>query len=446
MTISAALQGNFRIKYGPWIDALPEISSLADALPFQPKERRPGEKYRVPFMSGIEQGQTASRAGGLFALNSPIGCTTPYAELDGSTIIVRAQYAWDDVYASLNGNDMSGGGNAGSYQDAMSLKMKAKGMAGSMYRDLALAYGPGAGAVCSSNIGVVKTTAGGTLATARNVFLTKASWIRGLWPSMTNARVDIYQADGQTVRSLGVKVNGVPNQNKTQISLGGSGAATGTYPADGGTVPTATVTATDIIVPYGWRTQSCIGLESVMLTQTGALWAVPDVSVVPQFRSLLFDASGPLTRKLIRQYCALVADNGSKKGGTLKVSGSAFSQLAEERSTQSRDVNDEGGVKTQGESGLIFMTPAGRVKVEVWDLAKQGQAMYIANTSNAYRIGTTDNTMRPIKGLNEAFLTPLIDTAGCQSMMYSNQAPFVEQNWHNFLIQGIVSDGDVVDS
>lgn len=432
MTISAALQGNYRIKYGPWIDALPEINSFAEALPFQPQSRRPGEKYRVPFLSGIEHGQTASRAGGLFDLNEPIGAEVPYAELDGSTIIVRAQYAWDDVYASLNGNNMQGGGDAGSYQDAMSLKMKAKGMGGSLYRDLALAYGPGATSVCASNIGVVKTTAGGTLATARNVFLTKASYIQGLWPSMKNALVDVYQSDGTTIRETGVTVIGVPNQNKTLVTFYKQGS-------------TATMTANDIIVPFGWCGQSCIGVEPVMKTQTGSLWGISDVSVIPQFRSLTFDAGGPLTRKLIRQYAAVLAANGSKKGGRLKLSGSAFSSLAEEYSGQNRDTS-KGGVKRQGESSLVYETPAGDIAIEVWDLAKQGQAMYIANTSNAYRIGTTDNTMRPIKGLNEAFLTPLIDKAGCQSMLYSNQAPFVEQNWHNMLITGIVSDGDIQDS
>lgn len=432
MTISAALQGNFRIKYGPWIDALPEINSFAESLPFQPQSRRPGEKYRVPFLSGIEHGQTASRAGGLFTLNPAIGATVPYAELDGSTIIMRAQYAWDDVYASLNGTDMSGGGDAGAYQDTMSLKMKAKGMGGSLYRDLALAYGPGATTTNASNIGVIKTTAAGALSTARDIFLTKASFIRGLWPSMTNALVDIYQSDGLTLRVADVVVQGVPNQNKTKVRFFKTGSA-------------ITPQANDIIVPKGWTGQSCIGMEAVMLTQTGALWGVADVSVIPQFRSLTFDAAGPLTRKLIRQYCALVADNGSKKGGVLKVAGSAQASLSEDYATQNRDTT-KGGNKLQGETGIEFDTPAGRVRVEVWDLCKQGQAMYIANTSNAYRVGTTDNTMRPIKGLNEAFLTPLIDQSGCQSMMYSNQAAFVEQNWHNFLVQGIVSDGDVQDS
>jgi len=372
----------------------------------------------------LEHGQTASRAGGLFTLNAAIGAEIPRAELDGSTIMHRIQYAWDDVYASLNG-DLT------SYGDIMSKKLKAGGKAASLYRDLALAYGPGAGSVLAANIGVISTTAG-ALSTSPTVRLTRASYIQGLWPSMRNALVDIYQADGSTLRVADVTVLGTPNQNKTHVRLFKSGSA-------------VTPTATDVIVPKGWRQNSCIGLEAIANTQTGTIFTV-DVSAITQFRTLQMDAAaGPLTRKLIREWAARVAANGSKQGGVLKCAGSAFAGLAEEFSALNRDTT-MGGVKKQGESKLVFETPAGDISVEVWDCCKQGQAMYFANSANAYRVGTTDNTMRPIKGLNEGFLTPLIDQAGCQSVMYSNQAPFIEEPWHNFIVSNIVSPGDAADA
>lgn len=424
MTITAALLANYKIKYGGFFDALPEINTLAELLPFTQKAKI-GEKYQVSFLAGLEHGQTASRAGGLFDLNAAIGAELQRAELDGSTIMIRAQYAWDDVYASLNGSDTS-------YNDIMSLKMKAKGKGASLYRDLALGYGPGAGSVLASNIGVIKTNAAGALSTARDIFLTSKSFIRGLWPSMRNALVDIYQSDGTTIRESDVVVQGVPNQNKTQVRFFKTGSV-------------VTPQANDVIVPKGWRLNSCIGMEAIMKTQTGTLFGV-DVGAITQFRTPKFSASnGPLTRKLIREWGALIADNGSREGGQLMVAGSAFAALAEEFSTLNRDTS-KGGVKKQGESRLIFETPAGNIDVVVWDLAKQGQAKYFANSSNAYRVGTTDNTMRPIKGLNEGFLTPLIDKSGCQSVMYSNQAPFCEQNWHNFFVEDVVSPGDVAEA
>jgi hypothetical protein len=420
--ITPALIGNYLTKFGGLIDSLPEIGSFAEMLPFK-QDAKIGEKYSVSFLAGIEHGQTASRAGGLFPLNDAIGAEVPRAELDGSTIIMRAQYAWDDVYASLNGKNAS-------YQDVMSLKMKAKGMGASLYRDLALAYGPGAGSVLASNIGVIGTNAAGALSTARDVFLTRGSFIRGLWPSMRNALVDIYQGDGTTLRVADVTIKGTPNQRKTLVRMFKSGSAI---------VPQAG----DLIVPKGWRANACIGFEAIMLTQTGTIFGV-DVSEIAQFRTPLFSASnGPLSLQLIREWCALISDNGSTEGGKLKVASSAFAALANEYSAKARDTK-EGGVKKQGETGLVFETSAGLVTVERWDLAKQSQAMYVANSAGAYRIGTTDNTMRPIKGLNEGFLTALTEKAGCQSMMYSNQAPFCDNNWHNFLVQDIVSPGDCV--
>lgn len=431
--VTGQLAANYLTKYGGYFDALPEINTLADLLPFEQKAKL-GEHYEVSFLVGMEHGHTASRAGGLYNLNPAIGAELQKASLDGSTITMRAQYAWDDVYASLNGSDAS-------YNDIMSLKLKALGKGASLYRDLALAYGPGAGSVLSSNIGVVKTTATATLAAdlvnGVSVFLTTKSYIRGLWPSMRNAYVDVYQSDGTTLRAANVKVIGVPNQRKTAVTFVAS-SATGYVTTSAGAV---TLTAGDIIVPVGWKGQSCIGMEAIMKTQTGTLFGVNMATITP-FRTPLFDAAnGPLTLQLIREWTSLIADNGSTEGGTLMVSGSAFSALANEFSSKNRDTS-AGGVKKQGESGLLFDTSAGDVKVQVWNLAKQGCAQYYANSARAYRVGSTDNTMRPIKGLNEGFLTPLIDQPGLQSSIYSNQGPFCENGWHNFFVDNIVSSGD----
>lgn len=434
--VTGQLLANYLTKFGGYFDALPEHNTMAELLPFEQKAKL-GAKYEVSFLVGMEHGHTASRAGGLYTLNPAIGAELQKAELDGSTITMRAQYAWDDVYASLNGSDAS-------YNDIMSLKMKALGKGASLYRDLALAYGPGAGSVLGANIGVVKTTAGAALnadlTNGVSIFLTKASYIRGLWPSMRNAYVDIYQSDGTTLRSSNVRVIGVPNQRKTAVTFVAS-SQTGYVSS----APTATVQANDIIVPAGWKGQSCIGLETIMRTQTGTLFTVNMATITP-FRTPLFDAAnGPLTLQLIREWAALIADNGSTQGGQLMTSGSAFAALANEYSAKNRDTSS-GGVKKQGESKLIFETPAGNIDVVVWDLAKQGAAMYIANSARAYRVGSTDNTMRPIKGLNEGFLTPLIDQPGLQSSIYSNQAPFCENGWHNFYVENIASAGDSAES
>lgn len=431
MTISAQLLANARIKYGSWYEPYPEISSFAALLPFR-QQAKIGEKYRVAFLSGYEHGQTASRQGGLFPLNPAIGAETGYAELDGSTIMLRTQYAWDDVYASMN--EMS------SFKDAMSLKMKAKVTGANLYRDLALAYGPGAGAALSSNIGVVKTTVAGAISTSPTVFLTKASFIRGLWPNMRNALVDIYQSDGTTLRSSNVQVIAVPVSNKTSVTFGPS-----TVVGKATSAPAAIITVNDVIVPAGWKSNSCIGWEAICNTQTGTLFGANVVTNM-HLRTNVMSASGAaITAAKIREWSALVADRGCTEGGTLKVSGSAYAAAAAEYQLVNRDTS-KGGMKLQGETGLQYDTPCGRVKLEVWDLAKQGQGIFIANQADAYRVGSTDLTMEPIKGLNEAFLTNLTEVAGCQSQIYSNQAPFCENGWLNYIVPDVVSPGDLADA
>jgi hypothetical protein len=439
MTDFGRLDANFRTKYGGWIDnTLPEVNTLASKMPFSQKGKI-GNKYSISFLIGHEQGVTYSRAAGLFDYRQPISAEAVDAELDGSTILVRTQYSWDEIYASLDVNDPAALTNAGAYNDIMSLKMKAKGMSGSTRRDMALAYGCGSGAVAAANIGVVKTTAAGSLATPRAVFLTRASWIRGLWPSLKNALVDVYQSDGTTLRASNVQVYGVPNGSKTQVTFGPS-----TVAGEATSNTAAIMTANDIIVPAGSKGQSCIGIEAMQTQQTGSLFGIP-LDTTAQFRTIKETLGGAPTRKFIREMCSRSKDNGNTSGGVLLVSGGAWTHIAEAFSSSFRDTN-AGGAKLQGETSMSFDTPCGRVELVDWPLCKQGQMHFLANDCGMYRVGTTDNTMRPIKGLSEGFLNPLEGKAGCQSILYSNQAPFIELGWHNWMVDGVVSDGDLLDA
>jgi hypothetical protein len=439
MTDFGRLDSNFRTKYGGWIDnTVPEINTLASKMPFSQKGKL-GNKYSISFLVGIEQGVTYSRAAGLFPYREAIGAEAVDAELDGSTIVVRTQYSMDEVYASLDTNDPSALTNAGAYNDIMSLKMRAKGLSGSLRRDLALAYGPGSGSVASSNIGVVSTTAAGDLTTTRNLRLTRASWIRGLWPSLKNGLVDVYQSNGTTLRAANVQIYGVPAGNKTQITVGPS-----TVVGEATSNTAAVIAQNDIIVPAGSKGASAIGVEAMQLQQTGTLFGI-NLDQITQFRTNKETVGGAPTRKFIREMCARSKDNGCTTGGTLFVSGGAWTHVAEAFSTSFRDTSP-GGEKLQGETEMGFDTPCGRVELVTWDLCKQGQMHFFANSCGMYRVGTTDNTMRPIKGLQEGFLAPLEGKSGMQSILYSNQAPFIECGWHNWIADGVVSDGDILDA
>jgi hypothetical protein len=292
-----------------------------------------------------------------------------------------------------------------------------------------LAYGPGTSSALASNIGVVGgSVSGANLGATQIVYLTEASWIPGLWilaasgtASGGGMRVDIYQTDGSTLRETNVVVQARPSTVNTRLTLFKSASAN-------------TVAANDKIVPLGWRTKSCFGLESIF-NNTGTIFGI-DASQVAPWRCMTFSAGGQMTRAKIMAMAAAVSINGVKNGGKLFVCAPTFADLAEEASALQRFTGNTDKVKRQGASQLTYETAAGVVEVTVYQYAKQGQAMFIS-TDNFRRVGSTDLTMRPIGGGAEAFFTHLTTQSGAQMKIFSNQAPVLEMPYRNFLITGI---------
>lgn len=423
------IQGMFKQRYGRWIEPLPDEHTLADFGDFIPGENRPGLGYNFPVLSGIEHGQTPNVDNSAFAINGAIDSQVLNANLDGATILLQSVVSYDTIYKSLNG---AGNGNSGgSFKTALDQAVQAMLMGAGLYRELALAYGPGTSTVAASNIGVVAASISGTNLGAGGpqvVTITRASWIPGLWILMQTALVDIYQADGSTLRENKVVMQARPSPNQTRLQLFK-------------TASTATVAANDIIVPTDWRTRSCFGLEAIYNNAT-TLFGI-NAAVVAPWRCLVFPAGGKLTRAKIMGYCAQISMNGCKDGGKLLVSAPTFADLAEEAALLQRYTANTDKVKRQGASMLTYETAAGLVEVAVYQYGKQGQAMFIAN-DNFRRVGSTDLTMKPIGGGAEAFFTHMPQNAGASMRIFSNQAPVFEMPFRNFLINGIVNDTDVL--
>lgn len=423
----ANVQGMFKQRYGRWIDPLPDEHTLADFGDFIPQENRPGLGYNFPVLTGIEHGQTANVDNSAFTLNAAVDSVVLNANLDGATILLQSVVSYDTIYKSLNG---TGNGNTGgAYKTALDQAVQAMLMGAAMYRELALAYGPGTSAALSSNIGVVGgSVSGANLGATQIVYLTEASWIPGLWILAASGtaggggmRIDIYQTDGTTLRETNVVVQARPSTVNTRLTLFKSASS-------------ATVAANDKIVPLGWRTKSCFGLEAIY-NNTGSIFGI-DASQVAPWRCMTFSAGGQMTRAKIMAMAAAVSINGVKNGGKLFVCAPTFADLAEEASALQRFTGNTDKVKRQGASQLVYETAAGQVEVTVYQYAKQGQAMFISS-DNFRRVGSTDLTMRPIGGGAEAFFTHLTTQSGAQMKIFSNQAPVFEMPYRNFLITGI---------
>lgn len=421
-----SVNGMFKQRYGRWIDPLPDEHTLADFGDFIPAENRPGLGYNFPVLTGLELGQTANVDGSAFTLNPAVDSTVLNANLDGATILLQSVVSYDTIYKSLNG---TGNGNAGpAYKTALDQTVQAMLQGAALYRELALAYGPGTSTAVASNIGVVGgSVSGANLGATQTVFLTEASWIPGLWIIATGTngmKVDIYQTDGTTLRETNVNVDARPSTTQTRLQLTKAASA-------------ATVAANDKIVPLGWRTKSCFGLEAIY-NNTGTIFNINAATVAP-WRCMTFSAGGAMSRAKIMAMTAAVSINGVKNGGKLFVCAPTFADLAEEANALQRYTANTDKVKRQGASQLIYETAAGQVEVVVYQYAKQGQAMFISN-DNFRRVGSTDLTMRPIGGGAEAFFTHLTTQSGAQMKIFSNQAPVFEMPYRNFLITGIANN------
>lgn len=425
------INGLFKVRYGNWIEPLPDVHTLADVAPFVPGENRPGLGYSFPVLSGIEHGQTADNTNNAFLINPAVDSEVVTALLDGTTILIQAVVSYDTIYKSLNGS--GNGSSGGAFMTALDQMVKAMLLGGNLYRELALAYGPGTSTAAASNIGVISTTAGGTLNTAQSVRLTEASWISGLWIVAKNMKVDILVSAGTSERETGVSVLTRVNTSQTRISLQKVGSG-------------ATPTANDLIVPFGWRTKSCFGIEAIY-NNTGTMHGINAALVAP-WQCQIFTASGQLTRAKILGYCAQISINGVSEGGTLHVSAPTFADLSEEAAQLQRYTANTDKVKRQGAAVISYETACGVVDVVVYAYQKQGQAFFIAK-DNFKRVGSTDLTMKPIGGGAQGFFTHMTDRSGAQMKLFSNQAPLFEKPFQNFLITSITNStnsGKILDA
>lgn len=435
MAVPSYVNGLFKKRYGRWIDPLPDEHTLADFGDFVPRDSRPGLSYDFPVLTAVEHGQTADNSGTAFTLNAAIPSNVLNASLNGSTIMLRTLVPYDVIYASLNGTAMSGS-QGGAFKTGLDQSMEAMLMGAGLYRELALAWGPGTGAAITSDIGVVSAISG-SIATGQTLTFTTASWIPGLWILGQNMLVDIYASDGSTLVNAGVTVTNRVDSSTARIVVT---KATGSNAAVG-----------NRLVPTGWRTTSCVGLEGIY-RNVGSLFNINAATVAP-WQCSVFSSGGALTRAKIIGYAAQISLNGCRMGGKLFVSAQTFATLAEEfaqvtfGTTGVAAVTNYSGNANQdnkriGTTGIVYATSAGPIEVVAYQYQKQALAFFIAN-DNFRRVGSTDLTMRPIGGGAEAFFQQADSNAGAQMRIYSNQAPVFEIPYRNFLITNITSPYDV---
>lgn len=421
--MASAIQPLLKIRYGDFINPQPSDDTVAKLAPFVPQQSRGGRTYNFPVYLGLPHGVTHDDTRTSFTLNAAIAQTFEEATLTGSSIVVRENVAYSDVFATTQGVSQ-GGGAGGAYMSAWDAATMGLMASGELYRELALLWGPGSTSTAASNIGVISSAiSGADLAAGQVLNITRASYIPGLWPKMTGAKVDVYQSDATTLRAVGCTVSS-PVISTNRITLTKAASA-------------AVVAAGDIIVPQTALDVSCYGLDAIA-DNTGSLFGI-SAATYPQWRATS-QAVGSTTfnRAVIIGALARTKAYGAKDGGTLLCSGAQVADLIDEAAELRRDTSPT-DVVVHGASAITYSTPVGPVKVQVHNYMKQGQALYIPS-GKVKRVGATDLTFD--NGRNEWFYQELPDSAGSQLRIYSEQAIICEEPWQMIKFTGIESTYD----
>lgn len=430
MSTAANWEGMLKRRYGAYSDPMPSPNTFADYMEFIPKEQRPGDTYEFPVALGLEHGVTHDNTRTAFTLLGAKDSIVKPARLRGAAINMQGKIPRDMLAAMANGNSKSGD-SGGSYFDGLDAKVMGLSKGAEFYRELALHYGPGAGAAGASNIGVVSTIVSGTNLGAGGPIvcdLTRGSWSAGLWNLMVGALVDIYEADHTTLVESDVEVLAV-NPTLNRVTLAKTGVTTD-------------VDATDVIIQRSAKGKSCMGVQPILENAT-TLFEI-NAATYPQWRAISFAVGGAVTRAKILNLAARLQQNGLKKGGKMFVNANTFAVLAEEAAALQRFTGNTEEIKRQGAENLEYKTPAGVVEVAVDMVMKQGIFMFLAKGVGK-RVGSTDNTFRT-QGSREWFFQELENAAGAQLQCFSNQAPVLETPYWCAIGTGVTNTGDTLPS
>jgi hypothetical protein len=414
----------FRVKYGDHIvEIFPSEDSTCKLFKYQNESERPGDSFKQPVQTANEHGVTFNNDGSGFTLNAAIDSVIKMASLGGSEIAVRARIPYATAAQSQNAG--SSAGNR-AFFGAVELKMRYMAASGDFYREVMTDYGCGTAAAAACDIGVVNASvSGANLAAPQVVNLTRASWNAAIWQFMApNALVDIYQADGTTLRAAAVTVQAT-EETTNRLTLFKSGSA-------------VTVAATDKIILPGALTKQCYGVQAI-LENTGTLFGI-DSAANPVWKPTVFNAAGQLTTSKVRGVGIKLARKGLKKGADMAVPAEAFGDLADECQNDQR-INDDRESRIMGPNKIKVRTPCGDIEVTKNLYMKQGIAFVIGKDAGPKRVGAQELGF-DVANSKKFLETPVADAAAYEFRMYGQNAPFLEGMAHCAIVNGITSTYD----
>ena len=408
-------------RYGDWQRPILPPNTFTMSLPFVPSDDKSGLQFSMPIMVAISQGATPDNTGGVINLKGARSGKNLKATLDGVNLYMQEQLSYSDLMKMSNG--ASDSGNAAAYTSGPDWVYYSMLLGLQHHSEMMALYGAGTAATIGCDIGVVDSLVTGAvnISTPCSIKITGETWARLLWMNSGSGGdadkgmlVDIYNSAGNTLQANNVRVIGVLDPNKCQITIQATAATT--------TGPSLVPAAGMRIVPAGWAASSALGVSGIM--QTVGTFAGIDNTNNPQWRPQTLTTSGAISFDTVQAFASKLRGNGFQKGVfDIWASPPVQAILTNSLFTLSR-WNDNAGrdLKVTGTGALEVDTQVGKFVLNSYGYMKQGEILVIAR-GEAVRIGAAEQRTEGVKG--EGLVLELQGQSGTEMRAMCQFAPLL---------------------
>jgi hypothetical protein len=428
-------------RYGKWQKPPLNPNKFVSSLPFVNSSDRSGRQFRFPIQVAFSQGATVDKTGGIVTLNGARSGKNKEAILDGINLYIQEQISYSDIMKMSNGS--SANGDAPSYDDPLHWTYYNMILGLEHHSEMMALYGAGTGAALGCDIGEILSLASGSAANIGLdncvVVLTTASWARMLWLNSTSGGdddkgmlVDIYQSNGSTLVANNVRVVGVANPRKCQVSF----KATSATSTGANYVPTAG----HRITPAGWLGKSALGVSGI--AQTNGTFANIDNTLEARWKmeNMQF-GSIAVSFDMFANWAAGIQANGFD-ASVFEVWSSTGVQasLTNGLNTQQRWNGGEGQDEKIVGSNSVGVVHAGmKFNMRPYGYIKQGELLLLAR-GEWNRIGAEEERTDGLQG--QGIALELQGKSGTEMRAMCQFAPLPMQPSHSGRMSGITAAGN----
>jgi hypothetical protein len=431
-------------RYGKWQKPPLNPNKFVSSLPFVNSSDRSGKEFRFPIQVAFSQGATVDKTGGIVDLNGARSGKNKEAILDGINIYIQEQISYSDIMKMSNGS--SSNGDAPSYDDPLHWTYYNMILGLEHHSEMMALYGAGTGAAIGADIGVFHSTALAS-GSAANISLdncvaviSTASWARLLWLNSTSGGdadkgmlVDIYQSNGSTLVANNVRVVGVANPRKCQVSF----KATAATSTGASYVPTAG----HRIVPAGWLGKSALGVSGI--AQTNGTFANIDNTLEARWKMENMDLGGSyaVDFDMFANWAAGIQSNGFDSTvfevwSSTGVQASLTNKLSPLQRWNGGEGQDE---KIVGANSVGVVHAGMRFSMRPYGYVKQSELLVLAR-GEWNRIGAEEERTDGLSG--QGIALELQGKSGTEMRAMCQFAPLPMQPSHSGRLSGFTAAGN----